>query len=173
MTFFEPPAPVEEPEFRYPEHGPWFEPPKLTSAGILPMNRVLARTDHGAVVLTEIRAYPTGCWWEIAAAVRRPATQVARRRIWNTMAGVAADSDPLPPELLRFGVHYGDGTTATTLRRVPATIEDGVAPPEPPVLYPRPQHGGSPGGAGSSCTWRCGCGRSPRPRRSSWCWSIR
>ena len=35
--------------------------------------------------------------------------------------------------------------TATTLRRVPRTIEDGVAPPEPPVLYPRPRHGGESG----------------------------
>lgn len=57
----------------YDEYGQpsWASPPGAISGGILPVQRILLRTDQVSVVLTEIRSFETGCVFDLTAAVRR------------------------------------------------------------------------------------------------------
>lgn len=111
---------------------PWLQPPPLTIGAIFPMNREMARTSRGVVSLVEVRAYRTGCSLECVAALRSPSDAGARQRFWQVIAGLGVDPDRPPPELIRFGVRYGDGSGTTTLqspRRTERTDREGPAVP--------------------------------------------
>jgi hypothetical protein len=115
-----------------PEPPPWTAPPRLSLSGILPMNRILASGAKGAVALTLIRAFQTGCLIETECAVARPATRAELVDLF----GLTSRTGPehfLPAAFVRFGVEFPDGRTATVLERHPVRLEDGPAP-EPPVL---------------------------------------
>jgi hypothetical protein len=60
MTFFDDvprPPPPEPPNFRLPV---WMGAPENIVPGVVPLELIVARTDDMAVVLTEVRAFPTG-----------------------------------------------------------------------------------------------------------------
>lgn len=110
----------------------WLQPPKLTLGALLPMNRELARTPRGVIALVEIRAYPTGCWFEVMAAVERPQDVATLQQVWRLYADPRLDASGPPREALSLGVALPDGRTTTVFRRVPTP--PGEDPPDPPVL---------------------------------------
>lgn len=147
MAFFRPPEDHEEPGRRHqgPPPAEWAHAPELVLPGILPERLRLADTAEGSLTLIELRAYPEGCWWELSAIVRAPDDWATASRAWNVLFGAdrpVTAAGELPRELVRFGVRYRDGSSASTLTRVPAMRDDSRPPPEPPVLYARPTRAG-------------------------------
>jgi hypothetical protein len=145
--FFEPPPVPDEPEPRRYRRPPWFGAPEGTLPGVAALERVLARTDRVAVCVARFAAYPTGFELEVV-----------------TMAAADEDLDPmlfhsprrvgpgdLPPELLRLGIQFADGTKATNTAGFPGD----QGPPAGPVML-----GGGGGGGGGN--WR----------QSQWVWPL-
>lgn len=98
-------------------------------SGVLPANRKLAQGPHGAVFLTLIRAFDTGCVLDITAILAQPATRQERRKLFGEIfAHHLGPSGELPAGLLRFAVEYPDGRQATTL------ADPVMEEPRPPVL---------------------------------------
>jgi hypothetical protein len=135
MSFFAMPAWQPPSGYRIPT---WLRPPETMVPGIVPVELLLARTDTDAVLVTALRAYPTGL--EFVLTVRRRPGQPDPRR-----------SDPdRPPR--HFGYHdlglelrFADGhTSSNDPRRWPRTFE--TEEPAPPMLYQ--SHGGGSGEGG-------------------------
>jgi hypothetical protein len=127
MSASEPPELPEEPgpevEYRRPA---WVEPPADLVPGIAPVELVLARTDTDAVLVTHLRAYPTGL--EFILTARPHPDQLRQRR---------HDPDRLHRLLyhdLWLELRFADGQTASTHPRSrPRTFE--TEEPDPPLLY--------------------------------------
>lgn len=118
-----------------PEH--WLQPPPLTLGSILPMNQELARTPRGVVALVEIRAFPTGCRFEVVAAVERPQDEAVLQQLWRLYAVPRDGARAAREALLDVGVLLPDGSTASILERVVRQLAPGAEPPDPPVLTVR------------------------------------
>jgi hypothetical protein len=135
VSFFE--LPVWQPPsgYRIPA---WLRPPAAMVPGIVPVELLLARTDTDAVLVADLRAYPTGLEFVLTA---RPHPDQVEQRL----------RDPGRPR--RFAYHdlglelrFADGQTVSNdSRRWPRTVE--TEQPDPPLLY---YHGGG----GSERGWR-------------------
>jgi hypothetical protein len=128
-----------KPRYRTPE---WFAAPSGTLPGIVPVERVLARTDRVAVCVTVIAAYPTGFELELLAMITPDEDFDPMLFHRQHLVGRGA-VDELPLEMLRFGVRFADGSSATNIggfHREPRR-------PATPVL----QHAG---GSGGGDQWR-------------------
>lgn len=157
--FFEPPPPLEEPE-RLERRPPWWHAPSGTLPGVVALELVLARTERVVVCVARLGAYPTGFELDLVTMARGESDDLdpflfgpglrgrSRRRELQTAAGI-------PPEKLRFGVEFADGTKATnTSRRL------GPPPKEPPPPGPVLNPGGGSGGGGGNF------------RQSIWIWPL-
>jgi hypothetical protein len=149
--FFEPPPPEESerpPRQRMP---PWVSAPSGTLPGGVPLDLVLARTEQVGVCLTGLAAYPEGFELDLITMASNDRDDLdphlfgrpgMRGRRLN---GELEAGGGIPPEMLRFGVEFADGTKATnTAGRIRGLREE---PPPGPVLTP----GGGGGGGGN---WR-------------------
>jgi hypothetical protein len=137
MSFFELPAWQPPSGYRIPA---WLRPPETMVPGIVPVELLLARTDTDAVLVTDLRAYPTGL--EFALTVR-PRPDLPRPRRHNPDR--AHHHYPQYHDV-RLELRFADGHTPTTdPRRWPRTFE--TEEPDPPFLY---YHGAS----GSERGWR-------------------
>jgi hypothetical protein len=142
MTFFAMPAWEPPSGYRIPA---WLRPPETMVPGIVPAELLLARTNTDAVLVTDLRAYPTGL--EFALTARPHPDQLQQR-----------GHDPDRPH--RFGyrdlwleLRFADGQTVSTdPRRWPRTFE--TEQPDPPFLY---YHG---------------VGGSERWQSSHWLWGL-
>ena len=159
MSFFELPAWQPPSGYRIPA---WLRPPETMVPGIVPVELLLARTDTDAVLVTHLRAYPTGL--EFILTIRpRPGQPGPRRH------------DPDQPHLpfrhhdLWLELRFADGQTVSSHPRSwPRTFES--EQPDPPFLY---YHGGGgcdggwwsghwlwglppPGPLAFVCTWPSG-----------------
>ena len=146
MSFFELPPQPEPPEAEEPEVPEWFAAPSNVLGAAVPIRLVLAKTSDLAVAVLGGTAYPTG--FEFKLVVRSRGNReglddfdplelhhpFVRRR-----HGRGRD---IPPELLRFGIEFSDGSKATNLQE---SWGDPSRPPPSPVLMP----GGGGGGAGN------------------------
>jgi hypothetical protein len=141
MSFFELPPLPEPPEAEEPEVPEWVAAPSHVLGAAVPIRLVLARTSEVAVAVLGGTAYPNG--FEFKLVVRS-------RGNWDELD----DFDPLvlrrrgrgpdiPPELLRLGIEFSDGSKATNLQEL---WGDPSRQPPSPVLLP----GRGGGGAG---TW--------------------
>lgn len=149
--FFEPP-PLEEPA--RPEPPPaWRHAPSGTLPGVVTLQLVLARTDRAAVCVTQVGAYPTGFEVELVTMTcgEPGSLDPFIFGVWSRRAGRRTAGPP--PEKLRFGIGFADGTKATNTS-LPEGPQ-GQEPPPGPVLSPR-------GGSGSG-------GNS---RQSIWVWPL-
>ena len=96
--------------------------------GIVPVELLLARTDTHAVLVTDLRAYPTGL--EFALTARPHPDQLQQPH-----------HDPDPPHRLMYRdlwleLRFADGQTVSTYpRRWPRTFE--TEQPDPPFPLPR------------------------------------
>jgi hypothetical protein len=149
--FFEPPPPLEEPE-RLERSPPWRHAPSGTLPGVVALQLVLARTAQVVVCVTRLSAYTTGFELDLVTIAGRESHQLdpllfgGRSRGPQTGAGI-------PPEKLRFGVEFADGTKATNTSRRWGLHDD---PPPGPVLNP----GSGSGSGGGNC------------RQSMWVWPL-
>jgi hypothetical protein len=126
MSFFA--MPVWEPPsgYRIPA---WLRPPETMVPGIVPVELLLARTDTDAVLVTDLRAYPTGL--EFLLTARPHPDQLQQRR-----------HDPDRPHRFMYRdlwleLRFADGQTVSTHPRSwPHAFE--TEQPDPPVpLLPR------------------------------------
>jgi hypothetical protein len=147
--FFEPPARSDIPEPTRYRTPPWVAAPSGTLPGVVALERILTQTDKVAVCITRLGAYPVGFELDLV----------------TMSAGDQDDLDPLmfhhhrmhrggadiPPELLRFGVQFSDGSKATNT----GGFHHDCCPPAGPVMH----FGGGEGGGGS---WR----------QTQWIWPL-
>jgi hypothetical protein len=132
MGFFEPPAPPEAAVYHAVAVSPpaWAGPPHNVLPGVVPAELIVARTDQTVVAITGLRAYPTGIGFTLSLRLRH----ISPRERWRfaTLFGYGLpEGEPLPDELLRFGVQFADGGKATNLDP-PHPRDDGE--PDGPVL---------------------------------------
>ncbi|MEU4232603.1 hypothetical protein AB0F17_50620 [Nonomuraea sp. NPDC026600] len=97
----------------------------------------LARTPNVAITLPTIQAFSTGCLINVDIVTRRQTLspddfQALQLSVFPHMiTGVRADQ-PLPDQLLRFGVRFADGAKATTVgQRLDRTQLPQDPPPGP------------------------------------------
>jgi hypothetical protein len=124
MSFFEAPPPPPAPRDE-----PWLAPPDNVLGTAVALNLLLARTDVVAVRVGAAVAYPSGLDFTVSVRRRDPGNEVFD--LWSPRRR------ELPPELLRFGIQFADGSKATTLGAVWSDPQRGD--PNPPVLM---DHGG-------------------------------
>jgi hypothetical protein len=147
--FFEPPpaSPLPEPQrYRTP---PWFGAPSGTLPGVVAVERILAQTDEVAVCVTRFAGYPTGFEFDVVTMSAAGQDDVdpmmfhhhhhhPRRR---------GAPDGIPPEVLRIGLQFSDGSKATNT----GGFHHDRHPPAGPVMHPR--GGGGGGGRWSHTLW--------------------
>jgi hypothetical protein len=116
--------------------------PAAWAPGVVPVELVVVRSAQAAVAVSRVSAYPDGFELIVSSYVHR---SVKRRRgpllrhpmMWHDMGD---PGEPIPDELLRFGLAWPDGGRATNLddwgRRRPDATE--------------PAHGLEPHGGGGS-----------------------
>jgi hypothetical protein len=124
---------------------PWVDPPESEIGSIVPVELVVTRSANVVVVLPTIRAYRTGCMLTVDVVCRQGSLTAED---WWDLHNAMFRSLPssfrggrLPDRLLRLGVRYPDGTTATTLQRRPHLGRDAEPPPGPVLTY-SPRGGG-------------------------------
>jgi hypothetical protein len=138
MSFFALPAWQPPSGYRIPT---WMRPPEAMVPGIVPVELLLARTRTHAVLITDLRAYPTGL--EFVLTVRpRPGQPHQRRH--------DPDKDHHHHYIryhdVRLELRFADGRTVSSdPRRWPRSFE--TQKPDPPLLYCQ-------GGSGSERGWR-------------------
>jgi hypothetical protein len=143
VSFFAMPAWEPPSGYRIPA---WLRPPEATVPGIVPVELLLARTDTDAVLVTHLRAYPTGLEFVLTA---RPHPDQLQQRL----------HDPDRPHRLMFRdlwleLRFADGQVVSNHpRRWPRNFE--TEQPDPPFLY---YHGGG----GSEDGWHS----------SHWLWGL-
>ena len=144
MSFFAMPAWEPPSGYRIPA---WLRPPETMVPGIVPVELVVARTDTYAVLVTHLRAYPTGLAFTLTGQPRPDRSDPPRH-------------DPVRDRRHRFTyrnlwleLRLADGRTVSTdSRRWPRTFE--TEQPDPPFLY---YHG---------------VGGSERWQSSHWLWGL-
>jgi hypothetical protein len=117
--------------------------PEGTLPGAVALELVLARNDRAAVCLTRLGAYPTGFTLDLLVFTTDDELDpnlfgLRRRRSEPSTPG------EIPPEVLRFGIQFADGSKATNISRRPPSPRDDPEP-EGPLIFP-----GGGGGGGSS-----------------------
>jgi hypothetical protein len=145
--FFEPPpeSPVPEPQrYRTP---PWFGAPGGTLPGVVAVERVLAQTDGVAVCVTRFAGYPTGFEFDVVTMGAAGQDDVDPLVFHHHHRGRRGAADGIPPEVLRIGVQFSDGSKATNT----GGFHHDRQPPAGPVMHPR--GGGGGGGRWSHTYW--------------------
>ena len=92
--------------------------PAPWTAGVVPIELVVARSDEAAVVVTGLRAYPDGFDLTVDTYIHRPRPRRRRGGLYHhpmVFHGRDDDDDSLPGELLRFGLAWPDGGRATNI----------------------------------------------------------
>lgn len=145
--FFEPAPEPGEPEV--PEIPPWAAPPADELGAVVPVERVVARSEHVVIALPAVRSFRIGCRFDIEVVGTRgtlPADRWWELRMSGYPVGWrgSGDDDRLPDRLLRLGFRFPDGSTATTVGHGASRVAAPVAAPTGPVLTWVP--GGSGGG---------------------------
>ena len=143
MSFFERPARPAGRVARAMVASPpaWLGPPHNVLPGIAPLELILARTDQTVVAIASIQAYPAGFGFTLCLRLRTVSPR-EEQQFPYLLDRIPFEGDPLPDELLRFGVQFADGRKATNLDRAPYDPEG--QEPDAPVLN---QHGGGGGGS--------------------------
>jgi hypothetical protein len=85
--------------------------------GVVPVELLLARSDDAAVVLSRLSAFPDGFELTVNSYLRLSVKRSRRAHLHHPMMwhGMAEPGEPIPLEILRFGVAWPDGGRATNL----------------------------------------------------------
>jgi hypothetical protein len=127
--FFQPPKPPRTEFVRAPQLD-WMGPPRAVVPALVPIERVVARTDEVAVYLSGFWVYPTGFQFT---------THVVTEDEWSELDPFAIDHSLhagrrscVPPEILRLGFQFANGSKATnTGSAIFDEEEDGHRPTSP------------------------------------------
>lgn len=149
--FFQPPPKPDVPEPQRYRMPPWFGAPRGTLPGIVAFERVLARTDKVAVCVTRLAAYTTGFEFDIVTMSAEDQDDLDPLMSHHHHRLQRGATDEIPPEILRFGVQFADGSKATNT----GGFHHDRQPPAGPVM-----HAGGGGGGGGS--WR----------QTQWVWPL-
>jgi hypothetical protein len=152
VSFFEPPPPPERPEppFEIPKPPPWLQAPGNELGAPVPLRLVLARTDRIVIALVGAVAYTVGTAFTLTVRSQQRSDESLLEEPWEMPFGHhymrRSQGGDIPPEVLRFGVQFSDGSKATTLSGEMPFARPGKEEEEPagPVLTPG-GGGGSPG----------------------------
>src|SRR5215211_6974083 len=122
MSFFDMPAWQPPSGYRIPA---WLRPPETMVPGIVPVELVVARTDTYAVLVTHLRAYPTGLAFTLTGQPRPDRSDPPRHD------PVRDRRHRFPYRNLWLELRFADGRTVSTdSRRWPRTFE--TEQPDPP-----------------------------------------
>jgi hypothetical protein len=148
--FFEPlPASEQAAPAELPEPPPWSAPPALETGAVLAVEQTVARSANVVVRLPTIRAFPTGCMFDVEVVSRQGT--LSEDDWWDLHAAVfgglhrSRASTPLPAKLLRLGVRFADGTKATTIDQHRCRTRASDQPPAGPLLSWSPGSSGMHG----------------------------
>jgi hypothetical protein len=148
--FFEPvPAGEETGAWRVPELPPWSGPPALETGAVLAVEQTVARSANVVVRLPTIRAFRSGCMFDVEVVCRQG--ELSEDDWWDlhtsAYGGYAQLSRGalLPRKLIRLGVRYGDGRKATTIQARPRRGRGCDEPPDGPLLTWTPGSSGMHG----------------------------
>lgn len=138
MGFFDrlPPQPPE-PEVPVRPQPAWMKP-EAELPGSVAAELVLAHTDNAAVAVNGLRAFRSGFEFTLSIVLRHEDRQ--RRLFDPRLQHHRQPGEPLPPEFLRLGLQFADGSVASNLG--PHPFLSGESEPVGPILLP----GGGGGG---------------------------
>jgi hypothetical protein len=154
MSFFdEPYLQTPEPEEPDPQRTPWRGTSDDTTGVVVPLVRVLARTEDVAIIIGGFVAYPSGFDLTLITIARVAWT---RRGMSPHPMGFGIPERMYPsPEFLRFGLRFADGSKATNVG-----FGQGVHPSGSGVRDLRTRGGGGGGRKYASRYW---CDPLPPP----------
>jgi hypothetical protein len=148
--FFAPPPKPDVPvptRYRTPA---WVAAPSGTLPGVVAVERVLAQTDKVAVCITRLAAYPTGFELDLVTMSADDQDHLDPMMFHHHHRMHRGETD-IPPEFLRFGIEFPDGSKATNT----GGFQHDRRPPAGPVMH----MGGGGGGGGN---WR----------QTQWIWPL-
>lgn len=166
MDFFpEPPDPPNEDELVDPPQPAWMNPPEDVLPGVVPVELILGRSENTVVMLTGIRAFPTGLQMNLAVRVRGA---VGRRDVHHEVFNGPHDDErsaTWQAQRLKWGFELSDGTRVTNVDPWPQQPNEGHERPHHPedrLWTPdRPVLTGGGGG-----------GRTRSVDRDYWLWPL-
>jgi hypothetical protein len=147
VSFFDEPA-LDAAEFEepVPHRMPWGGTSDDTAGVVVPMVRVLARTDEVAIIVSGFVAYPAGFDLTIVTIARLAS---AKPGIAPHPLGYHSPDSGFPSDaFLRFGLRFADGSKATNI-----AFGRGMGPSQPGARRLRPLGGGGGGRKYSSRFW--------------------
>src|SRR5438105_9664194 len=157
MAFFEPPLPP--PSSPRPERRPWWGPPDNLVGASVALGLVVGHSEKAAITLGAATAYPSGFEFGLGIRARDDLEDFLHGPPWMIQR-LQRSSEPLkelPPELLRYGVEFADGTKATSIQPHPfAPPGEEQQLPTGPLLLPG-------GGGGGGSRWEQSCWIWPLP----------
>jgi hypothetical protein len=114
VSFFDEPAlQTPEPDEPDPQPTPWRGTSDDTTGVVIPLVRLLARTDDMAIIVTGFVAYPSGFDLTLVTIAR---VAWARRSMSPHPMSFGFPARIFPaPEFLRFGLRFADGSKATNV----------------------------------------------------------
>jgi hypothetical protein len=138
--FFKPPS--RKPSLEELPQAEWTGPPRSAVPAVVPVDRVILRTEEVGLYLSCFWVYPTGFEFEVF---------VVTKDEWSDLDPFSFDHHykaeqrgEIPPEKLRLGLEFADGSTVTNTGDFDWDWEPGPTPKSP-----RMSGSGGGGGGGS------------------------
>jgi hypothetical protein len=93
----------------------WQRPPADVLGQVVPVQRIVARSEHAVIALQHMAAFPDGCTLWLHVVLRRHSLDGS---IWENVVASHFGAGPGPTESddgLKFGLRFPDGSRATTV----------------------------------------------------------
>lgn len=155
MDFFpDPPDPPDDDEVEESPQPVWAGPPDDVLAGGVPVGLVLGQSASTVVLLSAIRAFPTGLQMDLGVRIRGPVGRWNLSREVFDHPGIHDDQPEWRTGRLKWGFELADGRRATNVDHSawleqpnqdhsrPQRADDSTGEPDRPVLTARGGGGG-------------------------------
>lgn len=112
----------------------WLGPPRDVLGHVVPVQQLVARTEHTVIALHHVVAFPQGCVLALRLALRRGSLDDSA---WESVVGNHPEYVPdstATEEGLKFGVRFPDGSKATTVEHAFRGWAPPSDKPERPML---------------------------------------
>jgi hypothetical protein len=158
--FFEPPPQRELSAPQRYRQPPWTGSPQGTLPGVVALEIVLAQNDRVAVCVSRLGACPAGFAFEVVTMTAVAELELDPLLFHHPRHVGPGEPGAIPPEMLRLGIQFADGSKATT--QAVSTIVPGG-------LTARSWLRAVAGVELGTGVKTSGSGRSRRRARSPWC----
>jgi hypothetical protein len=136
------PPTTDEDELEESPQPPWMGAPDDILPGVVPVELIIGRSDSAVVMLTGMRAYPTGLGMRLGVRVHR---SMHSKDLNDEVFGYTRDMGPdWPARRLKWGFELADGRRVTNVDPFPP-FDEPARDPDRPVL----SQGGGGGGSRS------------------------